>query len=232
MVYSIYDAKKIILELQHALEQDTNQINSEIPTLISSLVSIFDIANEIKNKAGVLTVEEIGGIGEQAISIIDNLIYKLDTKQSEAQHQLGQISLTMADWVVSHNAVLSNIHIVVDTLALLANTLQDKTQLAELSHFMTQIAHACSNDIINDLDNANPSRPWRILNLNRGIVATRSHNLDIMNAVYPEIIKAIPMDAPGFFKEGMSEMLRLNYPDEIKELMQVFYDSVKLPAVH
>ena len=53
-----------------------------------------------------------------------------------------------------------------------------------------------------------------------------------MNAVFPDLIQAIPMDAPGFFKEGMSEMVRLNYPEQICELMQKFHDKTKLPAVH
>jgi hypothetical protein len=46
------------------------------------------------------------------------------------------------------------------------------------------------------------------------------------------LIKAIPMDAPMFFKEGMSEMVRLNYPQPVCDLMKEYYDKTQLPAVH
>jgi len=53
-----------------------------------------------------------------------------------------------------------------------------------------------------------------------------------MNAVFPELIKAIPLDAPDFFNEGMSEMLRLNYPEKVTTLMREYHQLSKLPAVH
>ena len=40
------------------------------------------------------------------------------------------------------------------------------------------------------------------------------------------------MDAPGFFEEGMSEMVRLNYPETVRKLMQEFYNQSKLPVIH
>ena len=53
-----------------------------------------------------------------------------------------------------------------------------------------------------------------------------------MRQVFGELIVAIPMDAPDFFKEGMAEMVRLNYPDSVRELMQEFCDRTALPPVH
>ena len=94
------------------------------------------------------------------------------------------------------------------------------------------VARACHVILRHDLDNANPTRPWRVLNINRGIVATRSQDLDVMNAVFSDLILAIPMDAPEFFSEGMSEMVRQNYPEPVCEVMQEFYERTKLPVVH
>lgn len=128
--------------------------------------------------------------------------------------------------------VLKNIQSVVDGLAYLANAVHDKAVLSQMAVFMGQVARACHVILRHDLDNANPTRPWRVLNINRGIVATRSQDLDVMNAVFSDLILAIPMDAPEFFSEGMSEMVRQNYPEPVCEVMQEFYERTKLPVVH
>ena len=63
-------------------------------------------------------------------------------------------------------------------------------------------------------------------------MATRSQDLELMRAIFPELIQAIPLDAPGFFKEGMSEMVRLDYPEPVRDLMQEFFGLTRPPAMH
>jgi len=232
MINTITEAKKTLISVKLSIENAKRQNDAEILSYFSALEQILNIAEVVQQKDKILNPDEITDIGKQALSLIDNLIYKLGTQLSEYQHAFSQITLSVAQWLIAHDGVLTDIQSIVDALAFLANTLQDEASLAELAYFMSQIAHACSKEIINDLDNANPSRPWRVLNLNRGIVATRSHNLNIMNDVFPELIKAIPLDAPDFFKEGMTEMIRLNYPEQVTTLMQHYHDQSKLPAVH
>jgi len=233
LINSIAEAKKIISDLNHSLEQKGSQPDSEILTIIKALLQVFDIAQATEQQNQILDENEIIEIGEQGLSLLDNLIYQLRTQNLESQvPEIGQVALVIAQWVIVNNGQLENIQPIVDALANKANALQDKAVLSQLSGFMTQVASACTNVIKHDLDNSNPSRPWRILNLNRGIVATRSLNVDVMNSVFPDLIKAIPLDAPGFFKEGMTEMIRLNYPEAICDLMKKFHDQTKLPAVH
>jgi len=74
--------------------------------------------------------------------------------------------------------------------------------------------------IKSDLEAINPMRPWRILNLNWGIVATRSHNTELMAQVFDQMIKNIPADVQQFFDEGMQQMEIVNYPQGVRALMK------------
>jgi len=233
MFDSINEAKKTITVLKHALERKGEHTDPEVFGIISALQQMFDIAAAADQQDQRLTPSEITKIGEQGLRLIDTLVYKLASQDLELHVQdIEQVALVIAQWIIAHHGQLTNIQSVVDGLAYLANALRDKAALSELATFMGQVAQACNDVIKRDLDNSNPSRPWRILNINRGIVVTRSHNLEQMNSVFIDLIQAIPMDAPRFFQEGMSEMVKLNYPEQVRELMQEFYEQTKLPAVH
>ncbi|MCW9004972.1 MAG: hypothetical protein OQK70_06905, partial [Gammaproteobacteria bacterium] len=72
----------------------------------------------------------------------------------------------------------------------------------------------------------NPVRPWRILNLNWGIVATRSHNAELIDRVYAQLIKNIPADIHGFVTEAMQQMDIIGYPDHVRKVVAKYYSSL------
>ena len=237
MFDSINEARKTITVLKDSLAREDvfkgDGTDTEVFRLLGALQQMFDIAEAVEQQGRALTADEISDIGEQGLTLIDNLVYTLASQNLGSYRQdVEQVALIIAQWVITHHGRLNNIQSVVDGLAYLANALQDHAMLAQLAIFIGQVAQACSDVIQHDLDNSNPARPWRVLNLNRGIVATRSHDLELMRTVFTALIQALPLDAPGFFKEGMSEMVRLNYPQPVHELMQEFYEKTKLPAVH
>ncbi|MDH5391700.1 MAG: hypothetical protein OEY11_00815 [Gammaproteobacteria bacterium] len=233
MFNSVSDARKTISALKVTLKREDGCSDFEVFSIIDALSQVFDVVAAVNKQQQKLSADEITVIGEQALSLIDNLVYKLMTQNLEShKHEVEHVALIMANWVIKHKGELINIQSVVDALAYMANAVEDKVSLLQLSTFMSQVAHACSNALQHDLDNTDPSRPWRILNMNRGIVATRSHDIDIMRREFAELITAIPMDAPDFFKQGMSEMERLNYPQPVRDVMQEFYDQTQLPSVH
>ena len=73
------------------------------------------------------------------------------------------------------------------------------------------------------LEKSNPGRPWRILHLNRAIVATRTHQPDVMDEAFTLLTECLPEDAPGFFSQGMEQMDLLNYPPHVREVMNRYY---------
>ena len=69
----------------------------------------------------------------------------------------------------------------------------------------------------------NPRDPWRLLLINRAIVATRSHNRELMESAFDALLENLPSDAPSFFAEGMEQMAVIDYPDHVRELMKRYY---------
>jgi len=233
MFDSIPDARKTITLLRDAFHHMEDLADSDLNNMVVALLQVLDIAERAGVKDQVLLPDEISHIGEQGLTLIDNLVYLLASHNLEFDRRdLEQVALVIAQWVITHQGQLTQIQSIVDGLAYLANALKDKSMLAQMANFMGQVANACSDQIKYDLDNSDPFRPWLVLNINSGIVATRSQNLEIMRNVFTELIQMLPMDAPGFFKEGMSEMIKLNYPEPVRELVQEFYERTKLPAVH
>ena len=54
-----------------------------------------------------------------------------------------------------------------------------------------------------DIDKSEAGRPWRIFNLNHAIIVTRTHNIDIMNTVFEQLIACIPEDMVDPFADDL-----------------------------
>ena len=78
----------------------------------------------------------------------------------------------------------------------------------------------------------NQMRPWRLLHINRGIVATRTYDVDIMKKAFDELLIYLPDEAPEFFIEGMREMDALDYPTHVRELMEFYHQQKPDVRVH
>jgi hypothetical protein len=120
-------------------------------------------------------------------------------------------------------AELSSLETVVDALAALANTLSDPGDLAQLFALMGEIVNAVSPAIAQDPDRSSRRRPWRVLLLNRAIVATRSHRPTLMATAFDAVVDHLPEDAARFFEEGMAQMDALDYPPHVRAVMERYY---------
>ena len=136
---------------------------------------------------------------------------------------LEQLSLALTCWMLRLGAELDRPEFVVNATAGLANTLHATEDLAGLYALMTELVEGMSPARIQEPGNL-PSRPWRILLLNRAIVATRSQRPALMVAAFDSLVEHLPEDAPDFFREGMGQMETLRYPAPVRELMQRYYD--------
>jgi len=85
------------------------------------------------------------------------------------------------------------------------------------------IVAAASPVISQDLEKANPGRPWRALLLNQGIVATRSHDAGLMEQAFAVLTYYLPKDVGQFFTEGMQQMDALNYPEHVRAVMAKYH---------
>lgn len=175
------------------------------------------------NSPGVLSHEELSEIGDYALSLLEQLsIVAANMGMQDTMIALQRLSLPVSYWLIQQGGEITKLDIVVNALSGLANSITDASELERLSRFIAQIIEHTSSDIRQDIEQTNPMRPWRIINLNWGIVATRSHNAELMDKVFEQLVKNIPVDARAFFAEGMQQMDIVGYPEHVRTVMEKY----------
>jgi len=173
------------------------------------------------NQAGAKNVTELG---EYALELLDQALdWSKKLGLEEVFQSLQWETINMARWIAACGGEIFSLEPVVDALARHANHTQQPGELLELFRAMSEIMEATAGAIRQDLEKTNPGRPWRVLQLNRAIVATRTHQPDIMEKAFAELVQYLPEDAPGFFSTGMEQMDLLNYPPHVREVMDRYY---------
>jgi len=63
-------------------------------------------------------------------------------------------------------------------------------------------------------------------------VATRTHDTSIMRKVFDEMMLYLPQDATAFFNEGMQEMDALDYPPNVRKLIEHYHLNQPKAKLH
>ncbi len=209
---------------------DTDDVNSPHNLLVAmdqaiDVMARADADNAVRNRMsaesmGVLEEKDISQIGQYALDILEAMVAWVQNKTGEQNRELLRLSIPLSLWVTRHGGKLSQIDMLVNSLAGFANEVTEPHLLEELAGIIREVIDATDEEIRRDLEQTNMMRPWRILNLNYGIVATRSHNPALIEQAYDALIKNLPSDARQFFREGMQQMDIIGYPDEVREVVE------------
>lgn len=209
---------------------DDNDVNSP-----KSLCAAMDQAIDVMARAdadrvvqkdmsaesmGMLEEKDISTIGQYTLDILEAMVSHVQSKTGEQNRDLMRLSVPVSLWVARHGGKLSQIDMLVNSLAGYANEIQEPHLLAELAIVIKEVVDACDTTIQQDLEQSNMMRPWRILNLNYGIVATRSHQTELIEQAYDALVKNLPQDARQFFKDGLQQMDVIGYPDEVRVVVE------------
>ncbi len=174
---------------------------------------------------GLLEEKDISKIGQYTLDLLEGMVAYVQNKTGEQSRELIRLSVPVSLWVARHGGKLSQIDMVVNSLAGYANEITEPHMLAQLAGVIREVIDACDDEIRRDIEQTNMMRPWRILNLNYGIVATRSHQPELIEQAYDALIKNLPQDARQFFKEGMQQMDIVGYPDEVREVVERYNNT-------
>jgi hypothetical protein len=169
---------------------------------------------------GLLEEKDISKIGQYILDLLEGMVAHVQDKTGEQNRELIRLSVPVSLWVARHGGKLSQIDMLVNSLAGYANELTEPHMLADLAAVIKEVIDACDNEIRRDIDQSNMMRPWRVLNLNYGIVATRSHQPELIEQAYDALIQNLPQDARQFFKEGKQQMELIGYPEEVREVVE------------
>ena len=166
-----------------------------------------------------LSDAEITEIGDFALGLLEAIVGRVENASGHQNRDLARLAIPIALWIARQGGHINKLELVVNSLAAWANELQDTIQIAELARVIREIIDSASDKIRRDLEQSNPMRPWRIINLNYGIVATRSHDPELMDEAFAVLVENLPQDARAFFREGMQQMDIVGYPEEVREVV-------------
>lgn len=203
--------------------------------VIDSLLQFYAILASIDNADSEADVawHDRDTLGDHGLQILDELRQRSVTAQcSNAQNSFEQLAIPLAVWAARHRLPISELEIIVNALSKQANRSHEPQSLTLLADVMGEIIEAINPVIKHDPERSNPGRPWRVLNLNHGIVVTRCKDPQRMEAVFEQLMYRLPDDAPDFFDEGMRQMDIIGYPEHVRSIMQRYYDKTHRPTLH
>ena len=224
------------IETVYALRKSETTNQATPPQLREAFEQVLNVAttqSSADSGAADMSAADITKLGDYGLGVLGDLgTWAQQLKLRDAKAQMERMAVALADWCVTFGGELKALEPVVNGLATLANQVRDAAALERLALFMTRVLSASDASVKQDLEKTDPGRPWRILHFNRAIVATRSHNTALMEQVFDELIRALPDDVAQFFQEGMQQMEALNYPPQVRAVMDRYYRAWTQHQVH
>jgi len=188
--------------------------------LASALSDFFQLASGLEHTGQELGTEVASELAHHSLDLVDRLSYQLRQLDIHDQRQnLARLFASLAVWFARRRAVLENLDGTADAFATLVNLESDERALASSSLLMNEVLLAASDDVKADADRSDPWRAWRVLNLNMGIAATRSLDIELMENTFEELGRRLPYDLPGFFADGKRQMDAQDVPQDVRDLM-------------
>lgn len=169
---------------------------------------------------------ELKILGEHGLQLLTEMATRADEAGLGRQARaLRDLCLPFALWIVRCDGGFASWEPVVEAVAELANRLNSPEDLAELYSQLEVLVEA-GNPAVAQVSVRPGRRPWRILVLNRAIVATRSLKPALMERAFNSVVELLPGDAPGFFEEAMEQMDIVGYPDHVRVVVEDYYSRV------
>lgn len=216
--------KRVISENENT-QIITDEGSGPIP-LASALSDFFQLASGIEHEGQQPDTEAISELGNYALDLVDRLSYQLRQLDIHDQREnLARVFASLAVWFARRHAVLDNLDGAAESFASLVNGETEAHELEKLSQMMDEVLEAASDDMRMDEDRSNPWRPWRVLNLNSGVAATRSMDAQLMQSTFEKLGRRLPYDMPGFFADGKRQMDAQNVPQEVRDVMTQYAEK-------
>lgn len=197
----------------------------------AALLQLFEMLARVEadeTDAGINPVE-INTLSEFGLQLFDELVQLANRLEQPAlATEIECLCMPYALWIARHGGEIRHLSPVVNALAHYANRQTRPDAMTALYTHCCELIEATSPSVAEAQTN-DKRHPWRLLLLNRAIVATRSQNPDLIEAAFDAIVEHLPQDAARFFAEGMEQMANIDYPDYVRDLVRRYYLEHALP---
>jgi len=190
------------------------------PLLVEAITQCLDITSRNGN-AGTLSPEDVGKIGTHALECVSDLALWAHQLGLETERDaIENLAIDFAQWIAGNDGAISVLEPVVNALARRANTNHTPETLTELLHLARELVAHADPRLANSLESANPDQPWRILNFNLAIIATRTQKPELMNTAYDLLEQNLPHECAAFYEEGVHQAQKKVYEPHVHEILR------------
>ena len=223
---------KRVIDENEKTHKITDEQSGPIP-LASAMSDFFQLASALENGEQLEDSAAISELAHYALDLVDRLqaqLWYLDIH--DLRDRLSRLFASLAVWFARQDAILDNLNGAADSFAILVNGENDTAVLADMCRLMNEVLEAASNEIKMDEDRSDQFRPWRVLNLNSGVAATRSFDAKLMQETFERMERRLPHDLPGFFADGKRQVQMQEVPENVREVMTQFADKWATQLTH
>jgi hypothetical protein len=193
---------------------------------VNQFLYVFDKLDREHGEKGLLPYDDASQLGDHAIGCLQDLAVWAERLRLPRQKQdLEKVALGTAHWVIRHEGELRTLEPIVNALAINANATEAREQLVALFHVLKDVIEHTAESVSSDLEQSDPTRPWRILNFNFAIVATRTQDKALMEKAFDTLGRNLPNDCPAFFEEGIRQAEKAGYGPDVKAMMQEYFSK-------
>jgi hypothetical protein len=239
LIFEFDGINDLALEVTKAIvdrNEESGKIDSKEagPLAVAAALSdFFEIAAAVDQGAVFLDSDELAEFAEHGLDLLDRLAYQLLVLEvMEHRENMARIFASIGIWLARREATLENLEGIADGFGRITNGLTETSELAEICQLMEEVAEATSTKVQMDDDRSNPYRPWRVLNLNAGIAATRSLDPELMKQTFDNLGRRLPQDMPYFLADGRRQLLLQEVPDAVRDVVNQYAERWPTAPAH
>ena len=227
------ELERLAEEIREAAEDRPGELAADAEQLVGAMGKLLEVLLRT-HRRGALEPPPAAGpgdprkavtaLGDHGIDLLSQLAaLARRMNQKKLAQDIEGLTLPLAVWLARCDAEIITLHPVVNAAAALANRLEQPRQLAELFGLLREVGEAVAPAVSQGPLSGDRSHPWRVFLLNRAIVATRSQRPELMIEAFDALTDQLPDAAPDFFREGMEQMDALDYPPEVRSVMEDWF---------
>jgi hypothetical protein len=201
--------------------------------LAAALSDFFQITGALEAGAARLEQEDLNELCAYGLDLLDRLAFLVRKIEiMDKRDTVARMFASMGVWVARRGATIDNLQGTADGFGMIVNGTTAPDDLRALCELMEEVIEAASVRLQLDEDRGDAWRPWRVINLNAGIAATRSLDPQLMERTFERMGRRLPYDMPGFLADGMRQAAFQNVPDAVRDVIREYMEKWPTKASH
>ena len=215
-------------EAQSIMENQSDPL-----ALARALSDFFQIAGALESGAAQLEQEDLDEFCAYGLDLLDRLAFLVRKVEiMDKRDTVARMFASMGAWVARRGATIDNLEGTADGFGMIVNATSAPDDLRALCQLMDEVIEQASERLQLDEDRGDAWRPWRVINLNAGIAATRSLDPELMERTFEKVGRRLPYDMPGFLADGMRQAAFQKVPDAVRDVLRRYMEKWPTSALH